>query len=257
MRTLRYAAFALSLSTLGCGAGIRSAARDVPREAVPVIADESLNVLEDPKTRERIATISATPEIHRAVREFAIAFVDGGIDAAASEDTSERLRYAFSRLVTELVPILDRSTRELSRSAARGIADEVQASLGPAMRASLVTELRSPELRAAMRDLAGEMSAAAIRGSRDALLELEKERAEGAPSPFATPLARVQRMVTYSVVGAFVLGAVAVTLLAWGLQLRARLRRYRVAIAHAAASDESGSTEHRDDVRHLLEELAR
>jgi hypothetical protein len=222
-----------------------------------VIADESLNVLEDPKTRERIVGITTSPEMKLAIRDFAATFVEGGIDAAASEDVSERMRDAIVRLVEALAPALDRTARQVSSSASRGIASEIQTSLGPAMHRTLVTELSSPELRAVLAQLSSEMANAAVRGSKAGLLDLAKEREE-AGKPSLTQ--KLTRSITAIAGGGFALGAASVLLLVWALRLRRRERRYRDAIMHALAertgSPEGGGGGGGHDIDTLLDALA-
>jgi hypothetical protein len=246
---------AMSLLIAGCGATVRSAAYEGPHIAVPIAVDETLRSLEDPVTRERVARVLATPEMQRAVREVAAAAMDEALAKSSSEEANARLdevvgrvTAAFSRALLEVlrgelageigspeyVAAERRIERDLSnavagatRSALRTAADEIPETVGPSVRKALVTELQSPELRAALAVTVAEITRQALLTSRDVIVELHREAAEaGKPSMFPV----LGQMVTLAWSATLVLAAALLILLAWALQMRRRTKRFRAAV---------------------------
>ncbi len=247
---------ALTVTVTGCGATIRSAAVDVPRAATPVVVDEGLKSLEDEKNQLRLAALLATPEMQDALRGLAATFARGAVSDMTSAEGSQQLAAATTviadalframeqRIATEGVALassLSRAalgeaftpanrramaatiasmTTTATRAAMRAAADEIPTTLGPAVRASISNELRSPDLNEAMASTARTVAREAIFGSRDALSNLQS-REQG-----PTLQQRAMRVLTTTWVLAFLLGAIALGLLVWLQALRARTRRY-------------------------------
>jgi hypothetical protein len=220
---------------LGCGVAARQAARQIPK-AVPTLADETLKVMEDPETQPRVDAV-----LHDAGGSF----VAGAIETAASDAQTDQLRRLVLRILGIIGPSLESETRRLARTAARGIADEIPASLGPALGQSITIELSSPELRKSLEDVMHDLSIAAVHGSKDALTNPKEQ---GKPS-------LMERMRSY-VILTFALAVTAVALalgvIAWGLRMRRRASRYRRALVDAIAEDKSRDSA---EVRRLLEAL--
>src|SRR5262249_50264979 len=99
----------LSALLAGCGATVRSAAREAPRIAVPIVIDEKLNLLEDPVIRERIERFMSTPEVQRMIHEAAATAMAGALDQISSEDESARL----ARVGNEVAVALSRTLAEI------------------------------------------------------------------------------------------------------------------------------------------------
>ncbi len=146
---------------VGCAGILSSKAPQVTRAAVPVAIDESLNTLDKPATRQRVAELLATPEMQRAVSQLGTAAVDGA-SSTASEERLNRLTTqmtdAFTRALAQglereqsrLGATIDTTAASATHAVSRAAADEVRESVGPAVRESLVAALRSPDLRAAL-----------------------------------------------------------------------------------------------------------
>jgi hypothetical protein len=246
---------ATSMLVAGCGATVRSAAYEVPHIAVPITVDETLRSLEDPVTRERFARVLGTPEMQRAVREVAAAAMDEALAKSSSEEANARLDEVVGRVTASLSRALlevlrgelagavgspeyvaaeRRIERDLSsavagatRSALRTAAEEIPESIGPSVRAALITELQSPELRAALAVTVAEITRQALLTSRDVIIELQREAAKpGRPSMFP----ELGQMITLAWSATLVLAAALLVLLAWALQMRRRTKRFRAAV---------------------------
>ncbi len=182
----------------GCGASVRSAARDVPRIATPVVIDESIHSLEDPAVRERIARIMGTPEMQRAFRDAAAAAVTGGAGELARSDVDARAE-----------ALADAVAKGLVRSASA----EIPRTLAPAVRQAVVESLRAPDLRDALRDTTGDIVRATLVGTRDVLTEMEEERDR------AGPVQKLVNLIQWSWVIAVLLGAAVAVLAVWTTRL--------------------------------------
>jgi hypothetical protein len=194
-RTLAVGLLALAAlpSLMGCEATVRSAANEVPRIAVPITVDTLLDSLEDPRVRERIARLMETPEMQRAVGESGAAAVRGALEGAASEETRQRLTAlsteiaeAFTRAVAEglspdqaLGRALNGSIARVTRESVRAAAGEVPASLGPAVRQSLIKELATPELRKAIADTTADVTRETLVKSRDVIEDMQAQPHRG------------------------------------------------------------------------------
>jgi hypothetical protein len=190
-RTLAVGLLALAAlpSLTGCEATVRSAAAEVPRIAVPVAVDELLDSLEDARVRERIVRLMATPEMQRAVEEYGAAATRGGLEGAANEEARQRLAAlstgvaeAFTHaLADRLLPdqplgrALAGSAARATQDSVRAAAGEIPASLGPAVRQSLITELGTPELRKAIAETTADVTRETLIESRDVIAEMQAQ----------------------------------------------------------------------------------
>jgi hypothetical protein len=236
----------------GCtGGAIRSASIDASKAAVPVVVDQSLASFEDAQNREHVEQILATPEMQRAIQETAHAVVLGALAPEATDrmkgvtaemtdtvtdvltrDLREKLipasvegmratmRAAFSRdaaqsMAAALREAVDEATRTAMQSAAR----ELPASLAPALRASIVESLGSPDLRQAVAGVASDATRAALVSSRDVLIELHEHDA-GVAGPVERLVDRLQRMIMVGIGATFVLGTLLGALLVYALRFR-------------------------------------
>jgi hypothetical protein len=249
-RGVRARPLALALTLLlsnGCAARARSLAADLPRTAVPATIDETLKAGEDAPTRDRVAQILATPEMHRAIEDVAKTAVVGALDGLNDEESKERIAALTSELTKAFA---DGIRRELSRGdrvalegavaslaaagtrgALRSAADEIPTTVAPAVRQALVTQLADPELRDAVSGMVGHTATRAVASTGEAVAEATAtNKAEGRDGI----LAQLKRTVTRSLLLAVALGVCAAAVLAWGLRMRRRSKRYKeLAIAHA------------------------
>lgn len=230
---------------VGCAGTVRSAAVNASRAGVPVVVDESLGAMEDPHTRERLEQIMASPEMQGAIQETAHALVLGalqprgesGVQGAAAGVTDTVAEALARDIREEILPAtvtgmrdslhdivsaddrrailrtIDGAVGEATAAAIRSASTELPRSLAPAMRAALVENLNSADLRAAVASMTADATRSALMSSRDVILDLH-ERDENA-GPVAQLVDRVQRMLERTVVVTFVLGALLGALLVW------------------------------------------
>jgi hypothetical protein len=238
----------------GCGATVRSAATEAPRIAVPIAIDETVKSLEDVAMRERIARVVATPEVQRMVRDVAASAVSGVLGGASSEVESER----FARLVAQMTVVVSQAVAHLlrdevasrpedirdakrafeavvseavshaTRAELRTAAEEIPQTLGPAVGKSLATELESPALRKALASTVAEVMSQAVAQTQ------ANTKAAGMPT-LADRLGRVRELAWAFTIA---LGACAVALLAWGLRIRRRTKRFQAAVVRVLSSPE-------------------
>jgi hypothetical protein len=164
-----------ALLVAGCGATVRSAALEVPRIAVPAAIDETLKSLRDVDIQARISGVMGAPEMQRVVREFGAAIAQGGIDGASSHEMNERFARLSNTAAESLVRALGAAADSMTRTWMRAAADELPDTIGPAVRKSLVTELRSRELREAIAQTVADVTREALISSRDAIRELQTQ----------------------------------------------------------------------------------
>jgi hypothetical protein len=193
------------LSLTGCGPTVRSAASDVPRIAVPITVDRLLDSLEDPRVRTRIARIMATPEMQQAVEEFGAAVARGAVENASTEEArarlaelSTRVADAFTQALADglspdhaLGRALSGSATEATHDSLRAAAEEIPASVAPAVRQALVTELGTPELRKAIADTTADVTRETLIKSRDVIGEMQSQ-----PHPRGL-IERIDRLLTF------------------------------------------------------------
>jgi len=204
--------------TSGCGASVRSAARDVPRLATPIVIDESIHSFEEPEVRERVARIMGSPEMQSAFREAAAAAVAGGVGQLATADVDARAA---------------RLTDAVAKSLVRGASAEIPRTLAPALRQSIVESLRAPELRDALRDTTEDVVRATIVSSRDVLTQMEEERDR------AGPLQRLANLIQWSWVIAVLFGAAVAILAVWTTRLSGKAKELEAERARLGALRQS------------------
>jgi hypothetical protein len=244
-RAASLALFVLASAALTALAGCAGTVRSASRAAVPVVVDESLGAFEDPRNRERLEQILASPEMQGAIEETAHALVRGVLEpgadiraqaiAAALTDTvaTTIARDLRERILPATVDGIRTSLREAlspeDRRAIRGAVDaavaqatasairsasaEIPRSFAPAMRAALVESLNSPELHGAVAGITADATRSALMSSRDLIIEL-RDRSEGS-GPIVQLVERVQRMLVRTLLAAFVAGALLGGLLIW------------------------------------------
>jgi hypothetical protein len=190
----------LALALAGCAESVRSAATNIKRAAIPVLVDESLNSLEDAKTRERIQGILATPEMQQTVRQTAASATHGVVAGVTEEQKT------IARAIDDVVAS---STRTAARNAAAAFPE----TLAPVARQTLVSTLTSPDVRTALDGLTAEATRTALLTSRDVFREMHEEQ-------WPALVSKLQWLLVGTLVAIFVLGALAGGLLAWALRAR-------------------------------------
>jgi hypothetical protein len=225
---------------MGCTGLLTSSAPKVTRAAVPAAIDESLNTFDEPATRRRVAELMGTPEMQRAAGELGGAAVDGAVDGASSTRSEERLSRltaqltdTFTRSLAEglenergrIRATLDTTAAEATHAASRAAADELRESIGPAVRESLVTALRSPDLRAALDETVMDATTSA-------------SRAVQAQAPHERPLLeRLHNLVTFAWLIALGVAIALAILFVRALRGRWRAEARRRAIAQELVSN--------------------
>lgn len=217
---------------------------------VPVVIDESLASLEDERNRERIEQILGTPEMQRAIRETASAVTTGalGPDAvdhlqgvtaeltdtvadvlardlrekiipASVEGMQASMRDALSpQAVAAATSALRRAVAQATDAAIQSAAHDLPITLAPAIRASIVESLDSPDLRASVAGIASDATRSALLSSRDVIIELREHGEEAGIIDHL--IDRVQRLLVATVAGTFAVGAALGALLVGLLRLR-------------------------------------
>jgi hypothetical protein len=186
--------------------------------ATPVVAvdpfERSISWLEDPKDRQRVANVVATPEIQRAMGEMSSAIVKGvaaGLTseqmAADIERMSQRLTEALTkslarRMESDIAPataaVASSAVEAATRAAMRAASEELPDRLGPAMRKALVDELGpaveailrnnvapglttlagTPEFHSALGTTGRALAREVVYGTNEAMAELEERDAQ-------------------------------------------------------------------------------
>jgi hypothetical protein len=250
---------------VGCGATIRSAAKDATAAAVPTAVDQSLKAVQDPGVRERIVQVLGTPEIQKAIQELAASVARGasegltdeqavakttqiasalvaaatrvGMDAALAEATSPENEQRIEQLATSAA---DAATR----AAIRAMAAELPTTFGPAvatmMREDVAPGLRGlvsgPEMRDAMSRVAFELSRQAVLGSNQALAELEERKQKKGLLERLTKMVATGGWVVWGLIG--VLFSSILALVVALIRSREREKRFRSGSRASAVSRE-------------------
>jgi hypothetical protein len=248
------AAICLLVFEVGCGATVRSAAKDVTKAAVPTAIDQGLKALEDRPTRDRIVQVVGTPEIQKTIQELAASVARGasegltdeqavaktmqiagaiaaavtriGIDEAVGEASAPENQERIDQLATS-------ATVAATRAAIRAIAAEVPSTLGPPiatmMREDVAPGLRAlvtgPEMRDAMSQVAFELSRQAVLGSNQALAELEERKQKKGLLERLTKMFAASGWLVWALVGVLVSSILA--LVAALVRSREREKRFR------------------------------
>jgi hypothetical protein len=182
----------------GCSASVRTAATTLPRAAVPVVVDESLNALETPVNLERVRGIVATPQMDQTIRDAARSATRGAMAGLTEERAA--LLYAVNE-----------TAAGATRSAVRATADELPQTVAPAVREAFVSTLESPDVRAALDSATAEATRAALLTSHDVIRQLHEEQG-------ADVLARLQRWLVVCLIGACALGTTALGVFVWAMR---------------------------------------
>ena len=218
---------------------------------MPVVIDESLASLEDARNRERIEQILGTPEMQRAIQETASAVTTGalapdavghlqGVTAelthtvadvlardlrekiipASVEGMKESLRDALSpEAVAAATSALRHAVSQATDAAIESAARDLPRTLAPALRASIVESLDSPDLRASVAGIAADATRAALLSSRDVIIELRDQHGEEA-GLVDHLVDRVQRLLIATIAGTFAIGAALGALIVGLVRLR-------------------------------------
>jgi hypothetical protein len=199
----------------GCSASVQSAATTLPRAAVPVVVDESLNAMETPVNLERVRGIVATPQMDQTIRDAARSATRGAMAGLTEERAA--LMYAVNE-----------TAAGATRSAVRATADELPLTVAPAVREAFVSTLESPDVRAALDTATAEATRAALLTSHDVIRQLHEEQGG------AVLLARLQRWVVICLIVACALGTTALAVFVWAMRRMdaSRMRELRELLRH-------------------------
>jgi hypothetical protein len=185
------------LLQLGCAETIRQTAK----EAAPAAVEGGVKEAHDPTTRERVAEVLADPEIRGAAAELSQSVADGVMNSLTEEERIDRIAHMTDALVERAGSAFARSLqKDIAPQVAAMVADAVERSFdenaeqrAQAMARSVVrgsfqgagealtdgSGRPSPELRAAMGELAREMTHDAALGFQDAVRESTEARKTG------------------------------------------------------------------------------
>jgi len=272
-RLLSVASFAFLCSLAGC-AGV--GAVNASRRAVPVVVDESLRSFELDANRERLARIVSSPEIQGMVRQAAKDSVQGLL-AGASEDQAHDLVVGLVGAITDalardlrekLVPAVraellapmraedrdamkgavDDAVTEATRTSVRAAAEELPTSVAPAVASSLVATLGAPALQEALDRTVSDATRSALVASADVMRGMR-----GAEGP--TLVQRLTRLLTVSLIAAFLIGAGFLALTLWAVNLTRQARRVE-ALTRQLLDDASKAAEGKPWADEMLALLA-
>ncbi len=258
---------------LGCAVPV---IREASRQATAGALDQGMGVLEDPRTRQRVAELMGTPEMQQAMRDVAAGFTNGVTGALTTDEATQRIARLTS-LVAETAAraAVDASLSEAAsaenqrrmeemasatataatHAAMQTMATEMAAimgELGPVVQTTMRDDVapsvrdlfNSAEIRGALGGAAYEMSRQAVLGSNEALAELEKRKQK------TGMIARVSGVVAQTswllplLLAVFL--ATIIVLAVWLARARAAARRY------AEGLEEHTSDEPARPRRHVL-----
>jgi hypothetical protein len=236
--------------SLGCAGAFTSASVKASRAMVPVVVDESLASLEDARNRERVERILGTPEMQRAIEEAARAATTG----ALAPDTVDTLQGVTAQLTETVADVLARDLREkiipasiegmqeslhdalspeavaaatsalrhavanATDAAIQAAARDLPSTLAPALRASIVESLDSPDLRASVAGIASDATRSALVSSRDVIIGLHEHGEEAGLIDHLVD--RMQRLLVVTIAATFAVGAALGALVVGVLRLR-------------------------------------
>ena len=249
-----FAAYVLTLITTvtACAPTAKSASEGATQGATQTLAQ--------PETRQQMAEFLASPEMQKAIQDLSKDVTTGVTEGMASDEAAGRTqklaaaiadtaaRAAVNATLSEMSsPANQRRVKELTATAdtvvsssMRTMADEIPRTIGPAVatmvRDDLAPSLRgladAPQLRAAVAQMAFEVSRQAILGSNEATAELNQQKPKkGAIAQLSSAVGQSGVLLP---VGLLVLLALVVALLVVVLSTRATVRRYE---AHDAARE--------------------
>jgi hypothetical protein len=150
----------LGWTVTGC---IGSAASTASRKATPVVIDTTLDEMERPEQRARMAAIMGTPEMQQTLRNMGSALTEGAVEGLGDEAMSAKLAPFIERISELIVSTLQRDLHgrlapaaaaiatEVAQASVRAAADEIPNTLAPAMERAL-TEHIGPALEVVMRE---------------------------------------------------------------------------------------------------------
>jgi hypothetical protein len=204
----------------------------------------SVQTLENPETRRRIAEIAGSPEVQKAIEEIAGEATTGAARALTDDEMAERTRRLAGAIAAETTKV-----------ALRTMADELPRTVGPAIEsvgrdtASAVRSgLADPETRASLSSTVFELSRQAVLGSNEATAELERNKGGQGTVAHVSRIFTVGGVVLWVLLALLVLGVVLLSLAL--ARTRAQLRRFILdrGVARDAAS-EVVEHEHRGPLR--------
>ena len=222
--------------------------------------------LPPPTTQQQIGDLRATPELQRLVEELSREASQGIVEGLSDAETKARLRGVIGEITRALIeeltagvraPATREATAGATRSVLRSFSDELQSSLGPAMRQMIVDDLlRQPDFRQALNETTRDIGKQVALGSAEGVAEATKKE-ERSLLPLAADLLPTAVWLVLLLVVALALGIPLAVLLAQ----RRHARRFREITerrtAVAAALLKAVDTERADPALHeLLAQIA-
>jgi hypothetical protein len=213
------------LVLIACAPTVRSASEQAVKGAAPAAADAGLSILEDQRTRQRLAEVLATPEMQQAMGELSAGLSDGVVKRLGSDEMAvhttklvdqftRAFMTAFGQSMRELTPPggaleerADRLASTIAASVTRSMAREIPQSLAPALHRAIADDLgpamgevmhkdmapgfaamlKSPDVQSALAETTHEVARQAVLGSNMGLAELtEKKKHDEGGSPLGS-----------------------------------------------------------------------
>ncbi len=206
----------LPLGAIACAPSVRSASKAAVQGAAPAAADAGLTMMEDQRTRQRVADIMGTPEVQQAIQELSGGVSAGVVKGLTSDEMTAHMTklveqftqafmVGFTRSVGEvdLGPAADKLqaradgiAASITASVARSLAKEVPESIAPALHKAIVDDvgpamgevmhkdvapgfasmMKSPDVQAAFAQTTREVARQAVLGSNEGLAELAEKK---------------------------------------------------------------------------------
>ncbi len=201
------------------------------RSATPVVIDETLKSLEDPRTQDRITGIVASPQMEAAMGDLAASFMRGALTdsettahvqaltAALTQAIVEAVHAEALRLGPELRAALRRTVTEMvaaaTHEATLQLSEDLPNRLAPAVRSSVATELVAPDLQNALESTSRGIARQVVAGSHEALFA-DRDQLESPGVLYRA--SRLIRVATWALLFAMLSGAIVLT--TWIRKLR-------------------------------------
>lgn len=131
-----------ALATLALTLGCARTAREAARQGAPAAVEGSLDKVEQPPTRARIAEVLEDPHLLDSTSHLSAAVADGVVQSVTGPDSQARLQQATERLVVEASPAVARALDEtidasLDRALAPGMEERIEDLVAAATRSTL------------------------------------------------------------------------------------------------------------------------
>lgn len=155
-------------ATTACAPTVRSAGAAAAEGAVPAVADTSLRMAEDQKTRERVAAALATPEMQQALQSLAGGLTQGAVKGLSSDEMSEHVNKMVGTFVHAFMVQLGKSIESdvgpavgnLMKKSVDGAFDAAMSPEHQAKIAAMITAIVSSVMHSAAKEIPATMAPA-------------------------------------------------------------------------------------------------